>query len=59
MQVNFWLVRAESKGFVQAEVIFVWKRIIAGGGWGGGRRIIKMLHHSGLCQMSYDKENCV
>lgn len=32
MQVNFWLVRAESKGFVQAEVIFVWKRIIAGGG---------------------------
>lgn len=56
MQVNFWLVRAESKGFVQAEVIFVWKRIIAGG---GGRRIIKMLHHSGLCQMSYDKENCV
>lgn len=30
MQVNFWLVRAECKGFVQAEVIFVWKRIIAG-----------------------------
>lgn len=37
MQVNFWLVRAESKGFVQAEVIFVWKRIIAGGGGEGGR----------------------
>lgn len=56
MQVKFWLVRTESKGFVQAEVIFVWKRII---GDRGGKRIIKMLHHSGLCQMSYDKEHCV